>query len=103
MKNKKKEINPNDCKTQETFLKTIEEALKEFEDKMWYDRSMMIKDDKKTDKKIMKQAEAARKRIESKYGKKNLGPHTDYEWGEICGKVSALRWVLGDEWDNLDS
>jgi hypothetical protein len=30
-----------------------------------------------------------------------LGPYTEYEWGELSGKVSAIRWVLGDDWGNL--
>ena len=29
------------------------------------------------------------------------GPYTDFEWGMINGKLSALRWILGDEWDML--
>lgn len=43
------------------------------------------------------------KRVEKRYGKENLGPWTDFEWGMINGKLSALRWTLGDEWDMLDT
>jgi hypothetical protein len=45
---------------------------------------------------------AARK-VEQRYGKKNLGPWDDFEWGMVNGKLSALRWALGDEWDMLDT
>ncbi len=32
-----------------------------------------------------------------------LGPWSQFEWGMINGKLSALRWALGDEWDMLDT
>jgi hypothetical protein len=52
---------------------------------------------------IWKGALKAARRTEQKYGKKNLGPWDDFQWGMINGKLSALRWVLGDDWDMLDT
>jgi hypothetical protein len=46
---------------------------------------------------------AAAKRTEDELGPDDTGPWTDFEWGTINGKLSALRWVLGDEWDILDT
>lgn len=46
---------------------------------------------------------AAAKRTEDELGVENLGPWTDFEWGMLNGKLSALRWAMGSEWDFLDT
>ena len=49
---------------------------------------------------------AAMKKVEAKYGGKKAMlklVKTDFHWGLLNGKLSALRWVLGDEMDNLDT
>jgi hypothetical protein len=43
----------------------------------------------------------AARQIEDRYGLENLGPWNELERGMINGKLSALGWALGDEWDVL--
>lgn len=52
---------------------------------------------------VWAQALAAAKRTEEEVGLENLGPWDDFEWGMVNGKLSALRWVLGGDWDMLDT
>lgn len=105
-----------------TFTEIIN-AENELLDKIWYERHKMraysiasgqtkIIDRKAYDpqkskntivKDIWEGALKAAKGVEKKYGKGNLGPYADFEWGMMSGKMSAIRWVLGDEWDNLDT
>lgn len=46
---------------------------------------------------------AAARKVEARRGLEVLGPHDDFIWGMINGKLSAIRWMLGDEWDMLDT
>ena len=57
----------------------------------------------KVDPESWKSALKAAEMVEEEYGIENLGPHSDFEWGMLNGKLSALRWVVGLEWDMLDT
>lgn len=89
-------------------------------DKVWYNRHKVVEEKieagehqlkpysgkyepNATDPKIWKGALESAKRVEEKYGIENVGPWDDFEWGMLNGKLSALRWVLGEEWDSLDT
>ena len=52
---------------------------------------------------IWKGAIKAARRTERDTKRKILGLGMILSGGMINGKLSALRWVLGDEWDMLDT
>jgi hypothetical protein len=102
---------------------SIVDAENEFRNKIWYNRChLRTKEELKNgelklvkkwkpeystqnfiSKDIWAGAKKSAKKVEKKYGKRNLGPYDDFEWGMINGKLSAIRWVLGDGWDQLDT
>lgn len=53
-------------------------------------------------KDIWEWAKKSAKDIEDKYGKENLY-WDDFEWGMINWKLSAIRWMNGEDWDMLDT
>ncbi len=93
-------------------LTDILQAETEFCDRIWYDRKLVMLDEIQKGLEtepppgIMKGMFAAMKLAEEKYGGKVAMREyykNDFEWGMLNGKLSALRWVIGDEWDNLDT
>ncbi len=86
----------------------ISDAMGEFLDKIWYNRHLVLREAveagrEKVDPEIWKGALKPAKNVERKYGRKKLGPYSDFDWGMLNGKLSALRWVFGDGWDDLDT
>jgi hypothetical protein len=91
--------------------KAILAAYNEFKDKVWWNRHQNrlygINSGEepltREQKPILATAKKAARRIERKHGKKNLG-WDDFEWGLVSGRMSALAWVVGAEWnESLDT
>jgi hypothetical protein len=91
-------------------LDEIVVAERELFDRIWYHRSLQHEyrledagDDAELER-LLAIAGPGRRRVEGLYTEPGqLGPYTDFELGMLNGKLSALRWVLGSEWDFLDT
>jgi len=46
-----------------------------------------------------------KREAEKRFGKKRLLANmaSDWNWGFVSGRLSAIRWVLGEDWDVLDT
>lgn len=101
---------PNDDEYEITprSMEEVADATEEFVEKIWFDRHLSrryrVEQGVETvDPKIWTGALNSAEKVIHKYGEENLGPYSDFEWGMLNGKLSALRWVLGEEWDMLDT
>lgn len=90
-------------------LAEIVEAEAERFDKIWFVRSLIGLEEEENGERTPPPADIAAerdknmRRVIEKYGPENVGPWDDWHWGYIHGEMSALRWVLGDEWGFLDT
>jgi len=90
-------------------LSEISAAEQEMFDRVWHHRSLQrahrLRNERQDGmERHLGVASAAQERIEAQYTEPGqLGPYTDFELGMLNGKLSALRWVLGAEWDFLDT
>ncbi|WP_271400150.1 PIN domain-containing protein [Salinicoccus roseus] len=105
-------------------LTEIIEAIEELGTKVWYNRHQVLREKveegiiqiveeenfpikshstRPIQRDIWEGALRAAEKVEEKYDSEELIPWDEFEWGMINGKLTALRWVLGDEWDMLDT
>jgi Restriction endonuclease len=100
--------------TLERFLSTglrseneIIDAEQEFFDRVWYERHLTHvakwdSGEESISDEARRIALDAAERVKAR--RPDLRASSDdFEWGMWNGKLSALRWVLGDEWDSLDT
>jgi hypothetical protein len=103
-------------------LSEVLDAIDDLVTKVWHNRHLVLWEKVMLGQvKIVDRAEAARqkfsdkviardvwegalrsaKKVEQRFGRENLGPYSDFDWGMMNGKLSAPRWLLGEEWDEL--
>lgn len=99
----------SDFQEEPRTLAEIIEAEQEFFDRVWYDRSLNYthryetgqRDERDTEESYRVSIDA-QERFTTR--RSDLKPaESDYELGMWNGKLSTLRWVLGSEWDFLDT
>ena len=107
---KKIKITPEEKKLRS--IQSVVEAEEEVFDKLWYNRCSFCHIRKwKPEyakqygwtKSMWKVAVYNAKRIEKKYGKNNLGSDDDFYLGRLDGRLETLNWVLGSDWEDLDT
>jgi hypothetical protein len=78
----------------------IKQAENEMFDRVWYHRSFARAEREGKEPQV---AVAPMREVEAKYAKNTLTRLSEFQLGMLHGKLSALRWVMGSEWDSLDT
>jgi len=86
-------------------LREIQDHEHEFCDKVWHERHLVLMEkverwEENICPKILKWALASAEKVRKKYKDDNLEYDTFERW-MLNWKLSALRWILWDDWDEL--
>lgn len=91
-------------------LRRVSEILaaeSELTERLWYGRKPRAEDLAANDwsEDIKAAVREGKRMAEKEYGVDVLEKDvaSDWDWGYLSGRASAIRWVLGDDWHNLDS
>ena len=90
----------DDSRTQDEIVDMADESCK----KIWFDRRLSLQymgENGLTtvNPEIWAGVIESAQRVIAKYGEENLGPYSDFEWGLLNVKLSALKRVMRGEWD----
>ena len=88
-----------------TEIQKVEQDLYE---KLWLMRHLILKDDNKDDLEKFYETHSSKKEQEIRNKIKademlKIEMNDLFYMGKIMGELSAVRWVLGHEWDMLDT
>lgn len=92
--------------------KSILAMYNELWEQVWYNRHMVRLQRielgeielTEVDKKLLNSNQKRYREIEEKYGGKEKLRWDDFEWGLLSGRMSALAWVMGSDWEgSLDT
>lgn len=79
-------------------------AEQEIFDRVWYYRRLVALSRARGEElRKWDVGKAPARKLLKRYGPSIGKLKSDFDWGFLQGKMSAIRWVLGDEWDFLDT
>ena len=86
----------------------IQKVEQELYEKLWLMRHLILKDDNKDDLEKFYETHSSKKEQEIRNKIKademlKIEMNDLFYMGKIMGELSAVRWVLGHEWDMLDT
>ena len=88
----------------------VGEVVDKLDRRIWYDRKLVLLQDNYNREAMMRDnPDIVRgmlremQKVEQQGLEEEFPYEDDFSWGMLNGRLAALRWVLGDDWTNLDT